>query len=59
MTLAVACAAAYLTPIATPGNLMIMAPGGYRFADYWRFGVVMLALSFIVAVVWVPVVWRF
>jgi di/tricarboxylate transporter len=59
MTLAVACAAAYLTPISTPGNLMIMGPGGYRFGDYWRFGLVMLALSFVIAVFWVPVVWRF
>src|SRR3954451_4143640 len=33
--------------------------GRCRFGDYWPFGLVMLALSFVVAVVWVPVVWRF
>jgi di/tricarboxylate transporter len=31
MSIAVASAAAFLTPIATPVNLMVMGPGGYRF----------------------------
>ena len=59
MSLAVASAAAFLTPIATPANLMIAGPGGYRFGDYWRLGLVMLALFFLVAVFLVPVVWPF
>ncbi len=28
--------AALLTPVATPVNLMVMGPGGYRFGDYWK-----------------------
>jgi di/tricarboxylate transporter len=59
MSVAVGCSAAFLTPISTPGNLMIMGPAGYRFGDYWRFGLPLLALFFVVAVLWVPVVWRF
>ncbi len=59
MSVAVGCSAAFLTPISTPGNLMIMGPAGYRFGDYWRFGLPLLGLFFVVAVVWVPVVWRF
>ena len=59
MSVAVGCSASFLTPISTPGNLMIMGPAGYRFGDYWRFGLPMLALFFVVAVWWVPVVWRF
>ena len=42
MSLTVAASAAYLTPIATPVNMMVMGPGGYRFGDYWRLGLVML-----------------
>ncbi len=38
MLIAVAGSAALLTPIATPANLMVMTPGGYRFGDYWRLG---------------------
>lgn len=58
-SLAVACSASFLTPISTPGNLMIMSPAGYRFGDYWRFGAPCTLLFLLVAVLWVPVVWRF
>lgn len=59
MSVAVGCSASFLTPISTPGNLMIMGPAGYRFGDYWRFGLPLVALFFVVAVFWVPVVWPF
>jgi di/tricarboxylate transporter len=59
MALAVVGAASFLTPIATPVNLMVLQPGGYRFGDYWRLGLP-LALVFLAAAVWyVPLVWRF
>jgi len=59
MAVCVAAAAAFLTPVATPANLMIMEPGGYRFGDYWKLGLPMLALFGIVAVFLVPVIWSF
>jgi di/tricarboxylate transporter len=34
MAVNVAATAALLTPVATPANLMVMEPGGYRFGDY-------------------------
>jgi len=59
MAVAVASAAAFLTPVATPANLMVMGPGGYRFGDYWKLGLPMLVLFGLVAVLLVPVVWSF
>ncbi|HEX7793745.1 MAG TPA: SLC13 family permease [Vicinamibacterales bacterium] len=59
MTVAVAAAAAFLTPVATPVNLMIQQPGGYRFGDYWKLGLPLLLLYFVATVVIVPLVWRF
>ncbi len=59
MSVNVACAAAFLTPIATPVNLMVMGPGGYKFSDYWKLGSIMMAMFFIVAVFLVPLVWSF
>jgi di/tricarboxylate transporter len=59
MSVAVACAASFMTPISTPGNLMVMEPGGYRFGDYWRFGLPFLVLFFVVAVLLVPQIWGF
>ncbi|WP_237688654.1 SLC13 family permease [Arthrobacter sunyaminii] len=59
MALTVVGAAAFLTPIATPANLMVMQPGGYRFGDYWRLGLP-LALVFLAAgVFYVPLIWPF
>jgi di/tricarboxylate transporter len=57
MAVAVSSAAAFLTPVATPANLMVMGPGGYRFGDYWRLGLPLLALFGVVAVLLVPVFW--
>jgi di/tricarboxylate transporter len=59
MCVAVAAAASFLTPIATPANLMVMGPGGYRFGDYWKLGLPMLVLFFVVATFLVPVFWSF
>jgi di/tricarboxylate transporter len=59
MSVCVAAAAAFLTPVATPANMMVMGPGGYRFGDYWRLGLVLVLLFFAAAVGLVPLVWRF
>ena len=59
MAVTVAAAASFLTPVATPANLMVMGPGGYRFGDYWRLGLPLVVLFVAVAVLFVPVVWRF
>jgi di/tricarboxylate transporter len=57
MVVAVAGCAALLTPISTPGNMMIMSPGGYRFGDYWRLGLPIMLWWALVALVVVPLVW--
>ncbi|HEY1175198.1 MAG TPA: SLC13 family permease, partial [Phytomonospora sp.] len=57
MCVAVASAAAFLTPIATAANLMVKGPGGYRFGDYWRLGGVCLLWFAAVGVGLVPLIW--
>jgi di/tricarboxylate transporter len=59
MSTAVAAAGAFLTPIATPTNLMVMGPGGYAFTDYWKLGLPLLIWFFVVSVFIVPLIWRF
>ena len=59
MALTVAGAASFLTPVATPANLMVMEPGGYRFGDYSRLGAPLMLLYFAVAVFYVPLIWPF
>ncbi|WP_121061001.1 SLC13 family permease [Microbacterium telephonicum] len=59
MALTVAGAAAFLTPVATPANLMVMQPAGYRFGDYWKLGVPLMLVFLAVAVLYVPLIWPF
>jgi di/tricarboxylate transporter len=59
MSLTVAGAASLATPVATPVNLMIMGPAGYRFGDYWKLGSAVMAVLFVVSVFVVPIFWPF
>jgi di/tricarboxylate transporter len=59
MLVAVAGAAALLTPIATPANMMVMNPAGYRFGDYWKLGLPVMAWWLVVSVVLIPLIWKF
>jgi di/tricarboxylate transporter len=59
MAVNVAAAAAFLTPVATPANLMVMGPGGYKFGDYWKLGACMMALFAVVSIFYVPLIWHF
>jgi di/tricarboxylate transporter len=59
MSMCVGATVAFLTPVATPANMMIMSPGGYRFGDYWKFGVPLVALFAVLGIFLVPVIWPF
>ena len=59
MAVAVVSAAALLTPVATPANLMVQAPAGLRFGDYWKLGLPLMVLYVAVALAIVPLVWPF
>jgi di/tricarboxylate transporter len=53
MAVALGCACDFLTPIGHQNNLLVMAPGGYRFGDYWRLG---LPLTFMVLFLGTPLI---
>ncbi len=55
---AVAAAAAFLTPVASAANMMVKGPAGYRFGDYWKLGLPLMLWFFLVAVFVVPLIWR-
>lgn len=59
MCVNIAAAAAFLTPVSTATNLMVMEPGGYRFGDYWRFGLPLMIWFFLIAIFLVPLIWPF
>jgi di/tricarboxylate transporter len=53
MAVAIGGSSAFLTPIGHQSNTLVMGPGGYRFADYWRMG---FPLEIIIIVVGVPLI---
>jgi di/tricarboxylate transporter len=53
VVVAVAASASFLSPIGYQTNLMVMAPGSYRFTDYYRAG---LPISLIILFVTIAVV---
>lgn len=59
IAVAVSASTAFLTPVGTTTNAMVMAAGGYRFMDYLKVGFPLLLLFFLITVLLVPIFWPF
>ena len=53
MAVAIGGSAAFLSPIGHQSNTIVMGPGGYHFADYWRMG---LPLELVIVAVAIPMI---
>lgn len=56
---AMGASASFLTPFANGVSLMVYGPGGYRFGDFWKLGLVVTVWALIVTVVVIPLYWKF
>src|SRR4029434_9108537 len=50
MTIALAASAAFMTPVSSPVNTLVLVPGKYRFIDYIRVGVPFTIIVLIITV---------
>ncbi|MDX9834813.1 MAG: SLC13 family permease, partial [Desulfobulbus sp.] len=57
MTVAIACSAAFISPLGSPVNMIVREPGGYQFMDYARVGVPLVALSLVATLVLIKVLY--
>lgn len=57
ITVIVGCSASFATPMAYQTNLMVMGPGGYTVGDFARFGLPLVAIFGLLAVVIVPLIY--
>jgi di/tricarboxylate transporter len=57
VAVAMACSAAFLTPIAHPVNVLMMGPGGYTFNDFLRVGLGMTIVCFLTLLLVIPLFW--
>jgi di/tricarboxylate transporter len=56
MMVAVAASCSYLTPL-EPSCLMVYGPGKYRFSDFFKVGMPLTILIYILAIILVPWIW--
>lgn len=56
MMVAVAASCSYLTPL-EPSCLMVYGPGKYEFSDFFKVGMPLTVLIYVIAIVMVPWVW--
>ncbi len=59
IVVAISASTAFLTPIGTTTNAMVMTAGGYKFMNYLKVGAPLLLLFFIITLVLVPIIWPF
>jgi di/tricarboxylate transporter len=59
MAVAVAASMAFATPVSSPTNTLVMGAGNYRFTDYIKIGVPMILISFVLAILLLPIIWPF
>jgi len=50
MTVAIACSAAYVSPISSPVNMLVLESGGYTFMDFVKVGLPVLFLTLVATV---------
>ena len=57
MAVAIGASCAFLTPIGHQNNTLILGPGGFRFGDYWKLGLIIEAIIVAISVPLILVVW--
>jgi len=59
MGVALATSMAFVTPLGHPVNILMLGPGGYRFRDFFKVGLPLTILLFVVVLLLLPVFWPF
>jgi di/tricarboxylate transporter len=59
MMVAMAASAAFMTPVSSPVNTLVLGPGKYSFSDFVKIGVPFTVLVMVVCVVLIPVLFPF
>ena len=59
MTVALAASAAFMTPVSSPVNTLVLGPGGYSFMDFVRIGVPFTLITMGVVIAMVPIILPF
>jgi di/tricarboxylate transporter len=58
MAVAIGCSLGFISPLGHPALLLVMGPGGYRFADYSRMGAPLTLVSMAAAIIGLHLFWH-
>lgn len=59
ITICIAASASFSTPIGYQTNLIVQSIGNYKFSDYWKIGLPLNILVFIISLIVIPRFWPF
>lgn len=57
LAVAFGCSLAFLTPLGHPANVLVMGPGGYKFSDFVRVGLILTVLLIGVILALISTMW--
>ena len=59
MVIAMAASAAFMTPVSSPVNTLVLGPGNYSFSDFVKIGVPFTLIVMVVCIVMIPMLFPF
>ncbi len=59
MAVAIGASCDFITPFGHQNNTLILAPGGYRFSDYWKMGLPLDVIVLTVSLALLPIIFPF
>jgi di/tricarboxylate transporter len=57
MAVVVGAATSFLSPVGHKANVLVFGPGGYKFTDYTRVGLVLTLLLLVASMILIPALW--
>ena len=59
ITVSIGCCAAFVTPVSSAVNMLVMEPGSYTFGNYVKVGLPLMLLTMLVTVALVGTIYQF
>ncbi len=59
LAIVIGASTSFLTPVGHQANVLVMGPGGYRFGDYTRVGLLLNVFILVATMIFLPILWPF
>jgi di/tricarboxylate transporter len=59
MAAVIGAATSFVTPVGHKANVLVFGPGGYKFFDFTRVGILLTVFLFVVSMIFLPIFWPF